>query len=923
MKSNIGSLKLKMRDIMQDPMLREYLANVRRWHGYVRFLGLPDRRDNPDILIDRLFVEPLLLKRYVSPEDTPSVWNDQTDTVFDVLEGGKPLIVLGDPGSGKSTLLNYIVWTLARPTTGTQRLKSWLLPIPIVLRELLLKGVDNFESLLRVALDHPMFQPLRTTDYLHRMLMEGRALVLLDGIDEVGDISARRELRQAIIDGFTQFPDSRWLLTSRIVGYDEVPFDRAEGHDKVGGDSSFEFGEKISPGISTLNELQLQEPADRGKERQEITSRRVATIRYMAPFDNSRIDAFARNWYSQREAAATRAGESAAHLVQAVHADGAILRLARVPNLLTMMALIHRIEANLPHGRALLYDRIAEAYLESIDRYRGVYSGAYNLAQKRKWLARIGYEVQRKRASHVKDTSEEVEPELLIQKDEVISWVEEEMSQSAPEAFEMSAPDFLDIVGRRSGLFLPRGQDRYAFVHLSFQEYFAAVALEQEVTGLHWARGNTTRLGLKRDTVQELAGQITWFETFSFLFELLASKEDWHSDLLQVVFGDNFVNVVEKRIAADDKTPLDLTRLLTRLLSNPLSGFPNSKKVDAMSVAVQSAVQYGALFELSAEVFSELLTGDEEWDRNVVVEIGRQIRSQDAFYLDLSNTKVSDLSPLPPADSLLILDLDNTHTSDVRPLEKLSSLQRVYMSNTFVVDITPLSNLRHLKTLHLSNTPIEDIGPLSNLEELQRLMLNNGQISDISPLEGLFELEHLTLTNTAVRDLSPLRNLSKLQSLGLAGTNVSDIFPLAKLIMLQSLVLWNTKISNLEPLCGMKRLKKLDLDSTRVQDLAPISALSALETLELRDAPVSDISALANLPSLRVLKLWNTQVSDIEPLSQLTSLVSLDLDGTKVSDIRPLRQNKGLESLDLRNLDLSKSSVEELRKALPDCNIFV
>ena len=50
-------------DFFENPVIRPYLSNVRDWQGYIRFLGLPDRRENPDILIDRLFVEPLLTTR--------------------------------------------------------------------------------------------------------------------------------------------------------------------------------------------------------------------------------------------------------------------------------------------------------------------------------------------------------------------------------------------------------------------------------------------------------------------------------------------------------------------------------------------------------------------------------------------------------------------------------------------------------------------------------------------------------------------------------------------------------------------------------------------------------------------------------------------------------------------------------------------
>ena len=91
-----------------------------------------------------------------------------------------------------------------------------------------------------------------------------------------------------------------------------------------------------------------------------------------------------------------------------------------------MMALIHRIETTLPHGRALLYDRIAEAYLESIDKFRGLYSGAYDLAQKRLWLARVAYEMQLRRTREADGS----DAEILVDADDLINWLSDEMDRS-------------------------------------------------------------------------------------------------------------------------------------------------------------------------------------------------------------------------------------------------------------------------------------------------------------------------------------------------------------------------------------------------------------------------------------------------------------------------------------------------------------
>ena len=213
----------------------------------------------------------------------------------------------------------------------------------------------------------------------------------------------------------------------------------------------------------------------------------------------------------------------------------AILRLARVPNLLTMMALIHRIETTLPHGRALLYDRIAEAYLESIDKFRGLYSGAHDLPQKKFWLARVGYEMQRRRAL-AEETDGEASAfrgkaespyslEILVESGDVVAWLAAEMERGRTAVGVDSPEEFLDFVGRRSGLFLPRAEGRYAFIHLSFQEYFAAVALERDVTGIDWARGKRSPLGFFREDLAKWAEQSVWRETFVFSLRAACPQE--------------------------------------------------------------------------------------------------------------------------------------------------------------------------------------------------------------------------------------------------------------------------------------------------------------------------------------------------------------------------------------------------------------
>ena len=866
---------LTMSDLVGNPTLRRYLKNLRDWHGYVRFLGLPDRRDNPDILIDRLFVEPLLTRRHIWPDEDPLSWINEAETIFDVLKIGRPVVLLGDPGTGKTTLLNYLVWLLARPTVDTwsKRMGGWLLPVPMVLREQRLRGITNFDGLLDTFFSQPKSEPLRKGKYLYQMLEEGRALILLDGVDEIGDPKAREDLRSAVFEGFDRYPRCRWLLSSRIVGYDEVAFNEASKPQT--GQSPPRVFQKKSRSSGTWR---MREHPDLGRAetaRESDDSRRVVT-RYIAPFDDGRIEKFARNWYVQREAAATRAGEDATHLVSAVHADEGILRLARIPNLLTMMALIHRIEATLPHGRALLYERIAEAYLESIDKFRGVYSGAYNLPQKRRWLARVGYEMQRRRSMDQRRENGTNEREngvdqsvLLAESSDVVSWVKEEMQKDGTSEG-MSAEEFLSFVGRRSGLFLPRGEGLYAFVHLSFQEYFAAVAIEREVTGLNWARRKRTVLGLKRKDLVGWAGESTWRETFVFLFESLASKGDWHADLLDTVFGKGF--------GFEEKTPdhlirLNLAQLLARITVNRRSGLAGNRESDAITAAVRAALGVPR----SHRVFQELLGGDVDWNEKVFEVICMQSKITCADSLDLSQTRISD--------------------------------------------VRLLASITALRWLSLWGTAVSNLGPLANLTGLESLLFGETQVSDLGPLANLAGLESLYFGGTAVSDLGPLANLTRLKSLSLWGTAVSDLGPLANLTGLETLYFGSTAVSDLGPLANLTRLKSLSLWSTAVSDLGSLANLTGLETLSLWSTAVSDLGPLANLTGLKSLYLGHTRVSDLGPLANLTGLKSLDLGHTVVSDLTPLANLTALESLDVQETRVSRRVVRELRNARPDCRI--
>ena len=259
-----------------------------------------------------------------------------------------------------------------------------------------------------------------------------------------------------------------------------------------------------------------------------------------------------------------------------------------------------------------------------------------------------------------------------------------------------------------------------------------------------------------------------------------------------------------------------------------------------------------------------------------------------------------------------IINVDKLPSS----IELLTSLTKLDLSNTKVSDISALSNLTSLTELDLSNTKVSDISALTSLTSLTHLNLNYTKVSDISALTSLTSLTHLTLNYTKVSDISALANLTSLLTLELSHTGVSDISMLLKLTSLSTLKLSDTFISDISALSKLTSLTSLDLRWTGISEISSLANLTSLSTLDLSYTGVSNISALSKLTALSNLSLSCTEVSDICVLSGLKNLETLNLSGIEIYDLSALMELTALKSL---NLQYSKTSA--IPESLLDLNL--
>lgn len=788
--------------LLTDPRLRGYLEDVRLWHGYVRFLGLPTLQDRPDTPLTDLFVPPQLSPQRVAPETDPQRWPAGQD-VLSALQQRRRLVVLGDPGSGKSTIVNWLAWLLAG---GDATALPGVLPVPLVARELKLGPLRGFDDLLAAFMARPVAEALRSQpEVLREHLDRGNVLLLLDGLDEVA-FDQREALRAAVREGWTRHPNMLMLATSRIVGYDACPLDPV-----------------VTPRLTHNNPQVEQALAQAGADE---TGRLLALITdlaystaagrtpvlYVMPFDDARIHAFAQQWYRLRSIKQV-AQADAASFTRALLAEPGVSQLARTPQLLTLMALVYRVRAQLPDGRALLYDMITEAYLESIDTSRALAIDPYPWREKRRWLARVGFEMQVLRSElAATDTAATggAGRELLASKQQVVQWLTQAMAQSGYTTTDASfVDDYLDWVARRSGLLLPRGEDLFAFVHLSFQEYFAALYLQEHLADADWViaqrEGSTYADGDVRVNAPALAAwaaDALWQETLVFAQECFAHSPRDARRLVGWMFGDGYRSFLDRltRHPTEARTTDDaaaaallddtlaLGELLARLVADPHSGLAQADREQAMHAQMvfyeraELRFEAGRGFRKRSGALKRVMASELAAPMFWAAIVAR--RPQALSLMDAGDVDGNALHPLDFVTHFYVDRITAGAVSGIAHLKQARVLWIRYGSNVSSLD--PFASMAGLEELLIGNLPAIDLSPLARLQNLRALYTLDGAFTDVTPLGTLPQLTKLSIDGAPVQSLAALSDCRQLEWLDIANVPASDLTAL-DLLPLQTL----------------------------------------------------------------------------------------------------------------------------------------
>jgi hypothetical protein len=339
-------------------------------------------------------------------------------------------VLLGAPGSGKTTLLSFFAVMLSQGYPEKIGLPSGIdcLPILIKIRDFAMLSDINLLDFARQFAEKNMCVKPLPEGFFEYWLADGRAMILLDGLDEVVEESKRYEVVQHIENFLGQYHQNLAIITSRPAGYKRDFFNTSE----------FEH-----------YQLQL--------------------------FDDAKVDEFINRWYDSRVRDAAEAQRRKDSIKKALDENDRIKLLARNPLLLTIIALIHRYQAVLPRARHKLYEKAVETLLKCWDANKNMTEQSVfkclDAEDLRRLMEILAYWI------HTHGSTDNPEGGTLIAKDELLEQLTQNIkTKKQVERFQAKeeAKRFVDFIQQRTGLLNEQGEDLYAFVHKTFQEYLCA-----------------------------------------------------------------------------------------------------------------------------------------------------------------------------------------------------------------------------------------------------------------------------------------------------------------------------------------------------------------------------------------------------------------------------------------------------------------
>ncbi|MER5886328.1 NACHT domain-containing protein [Streptomyces sp. NPDC001941] len=770
------------------------------------------------------------------------------------------LVLRGPAGSGKTTLLQWLALNTAR-RTFTGELADWNRRVPFVLRLRAFTAADALpqpDEFLRAG-GVPMGGSA-PAGWVEGLLTEGRAVVLVDGVDEV-PARLRRRTESWLRALVTAYPRARYVVTTRPAAVPE-----------------------------------------------DWLARQGFTAHSLLPMDRADIRSFVAHWHEAARTECASPGELEqlgvyeASLRRAVGSRRDLARLATNPLMCALLCALNRDRRmQLPRARKELYDAALDMLLVRRDTERdivGVEGVDLTREEQTALLQRLAYWLIRNGLAEA-DRTDVVE--LLD------GWL------TAMSQVEAGAEEVFAHLLIRSGLLREPAPGAVGFVHRTFQDYLGArAAVEARDFGVLLRQAHDDAWD---DVVQMAVGHARADERARLLTDLLdrADAEEEHRHRLVLLAAASLEHAPEldpgvrervqertrdllpprSRRAAEElakvgELVLELLPgsgegldeyeaaavVMTARLIGGDGGFEvvaRLREDERFPVRVQIAEGWGA-FDTAA--YAREVLSVSSWTGHMLpVETDAQLAAlRDLPSVHSVNLKGDhpDLSVLHALDDLRRLFLFQNRAADLSPLRRFAGLDELWLSGC--LELRDLSPLRGSSLSFMSLSQVRDDLSLDPLREMPRLLrLSLTQPMGLTCLEELpvgEQLTGLTLHETASRvRLDGIERWPGLVSLQISGP------------------------ARLRQLAGMphaERITQLFLSNLEEADLPLLASFPRLEELYLqRCALPPGLGLVPELPALRTLYLWGCTSGsgpvDLRPLAERDQLAISADDSTPLT----------------------------------------
>ncbi|MFI6149430.1 NACHT domain-containing protein [Streptomyces sp. NPDC051109] len=817
-----------------------YARYITQSHGRLQLFGVTTSTARQEWPLDLAYVSLAVSDEQQLVPGEPGM--RQTSVRAEQALGAADRVLLRGPaGSGKSTLVQWLALNAARQAEG-----PWSTRVPFVLRLRSFTSADSLplpEEFLRAS-GVPLTAP---PGWAEELMSSGRALVLVDGVDEVPQrLRTRTEtwLRSLI----SAFPRARYVVTTRPSA---VPEGWLAGQGFV--------------------------------------------LHSLLPMEREDIRAFVAHWHTAARAENGPAGEDIdayeASLLEAVGSRRDLGRLATSPLMCALLCALNRDRRmQLPRARKELYDAALDMLLVRRDTEREI-SGVEGVRLTRDeqilLLQRLAYWLIRN-------------GQVETSRDEAVEMVAEWLDAMPQVRDQGSARQVFQHLLIRSGLLREPVKGAVDFVHRTFQDYLGAkAAVESRDFGVLVKNAQDDTWD---DVVRMAVGHARPDERSRILRGLLKRADKVKGSRSRLVLlaaaclehapelEPSIRAEIEHRTSAllpprspDQADELaKVGELVLELLPDPVG-----LTVDEAAATVRTAALVGGPRAL------ELITGFREDDRWAVCH------ELSASWGRFKGTEYAEavLARATLGDTAF---LEVFTPEQVALLPRLRHLRRIRLEGDYAVPDEILSHCELEKVFFSQNNGLGDLSALARLPRLDMLGFDACHIAGLEGIRGL-RLETLYLYRVADDlDLAPITDLPVLTHLGLdfdpPVDSVSDL-PVSGPLTALGLYKGARRMS-LEGLGAWQDLAWLTISGDgQAAELERLAPPPALRTLQILDHSALDLRAVVRHQGLVELFLSTSILtSGLDPLRDLPRLTLLSLHQCGPSiDISPLADLQELE----------------------------